>query len=197
METDKLNGMDEAQVERLVRKASEGDGQAVAELYALHRPRLLAVCRRLLRSPEDAEDAVSELFVKMHSVMGKYDPAYPFVNWLMRVASNHCLDRLRRRGLESRLFLAEESAPEPRSKAQPSPLSIVLDQEQSQRLRTEIDALPEHYRLPLNLRFFSEMSYAEIGEALGIGKNRVATLIFRAKKALRVRCAGWRTERMQ
>ena len=117
--------------------------------------------------------------------MNSYDTSLPFPRWLMSVTSHYCVDLLRKRKVESRLFEpAEPGAPEPVS-ATPSPLQEVLTAESRDKVRRAVAALPERYRLPRALRYYNELSYDEIAATLELTRAHVATLIFRAKQELR------------
>jgi RNA polymerase sigma-70 factor (ECF subfamily) len=72
---------------------------------------------------------------------------------------------------------------------EPSPLGAVISKEERARVRETIARLPENYRVPLVLRYYSELSYDEIAHQLGVERNNVAALIFRAKQELRRRLA--------
>ncbi len=84
-----------------------------AELYTAHYRQVRGLCRQLLGSADRAEDAAQEAFVRAYRALASYDPAQPFVGWIMSIARNHCLDLLRRRSTEVALFgnEAEEAAP--------------------------------------------------------------------------------------
>ena len=196
MESNDGNGMDEQELQGLAARAKAGDRKAFEELYGVCRRRVLGLCLRLLDSYEDAEDAVSEIFLKMGRALESYDTSLPFTRWMLRVAGNHCIDCLRRRSLEGRLFVSQEITPDVFSGREESPLAQVLHGEQRARLREAMDRLPDSYRIPFVLRYFNEMSYDEIGAALNLTRNRVATLIFRAKKELRRRCHWWAKEQV-
>jgi RNA polymerase sigma-70 factor (ECF subfamily) len=73
--------------------------------------------------------------------------------------------------------------------AEPSPLGAVISKEERVQVRDTIARLPENYRVPLVLRYYSELSYDEIAQQLGLERNYVAALIFRAKQELRRRLA--------
>lgn len=180
--------MNATEVTEAVERARRGEREGFAELYEAFGRRVLGLCRHLLGSLEAAEDARSDVFLRLPRAMDRYDPALPFDRWLLSVTSHHCLDLLRRRRLESRLFAAEwdetDKAPvggEPG----PSPLAAVLTEEGRARVRDALPRLPERYRISLVLRYYSELGYDEIASQLGVTRNHVAILIFRGKQALR------------
>jgi RNA polymerase sigma-70 factor (ECF subfamily) len=189
--------MDEAILAGALSRAREGDPGAFGEIYEAFAGRVLGLCRRLLRSPEEAEDAASEVFLKAHQAMESYDRQRPFANWLLSIASHHCVDRLRRRGVERRLFEAvpvEEREP---AGGGPGPLGRYVSAEESATVRRAVEALPESYRVPLVLRYYGDMGYEEIATALGLTRGNVAVLLHRARKKLREALAPQGQETVQ
>ena len=177
--------LDDATLSALVKRAGAADKEALAALYRHFHRRVFGLCRYLLGSETEAEDAASEVFTRLPRAMNTYDTALPFPRWLMSVTSHYCVDLLRKRKVETRLFEpAEADAPELVS-ATPSPLQEVLTAESRDKVRRAVAALPERYRLPLTLRYYNEMSYDEIAATLELTRAHVATLIFRAKQELR------------
>src|SRR5512146_198597 len=105
------NTADDAVPAEVIRRAREGDSEAFGELYRRFSRRVLGLCLHLLGKREDAEDATSEVFMKLRTALGRYDDALPFRPWINGVAAKHCLDRLRRRRREQRLFENERDEP--------------------------------------------------------------------------------------
>jgi RNA polymerase sigma-70 factor, ECF subfamily len=154
-------------------------------IYREHHPHVLATCRRMLGSSDQAEDAANDVFARLPAALQTYDPAQPLSRWISRVAGNYCIDLLRRRRAELRLIEpASPSAPDPLAPA-PSPLHDLLCKEEAEAVRDALFSLPERYLVPLVMRYYSELSYEEIAEALGTRRSSVAVLIFRAKQRLR------------
>jgi len=147
--------------------------------------RIYGLCRHLLGSHEAAREAAQEVFLRVQQAQERFDQARPPENWLLSIARNHCLDQLRRRQTEQRLFAASaEQAPEPVSH-EPSPLGTLLAKEKKAAFREALNKLPHASREALLLRYERELDYAAIGEALGMSRNQVGVLIFRAKEELR------------
>jgi len=96
--------MDEARAQELLRLAWDGETEAFADVYRAFFPRVFGLCRRLLGSAEAAEDATSEVFLRAQRNLRSYDLGLPFAPWLFGIASHYCLDQLRRRRAEQRLF---------------------------------------------------------------------------------------------
>lgn len=174
----------------IIDRARSGDGDAFASLFEAHGDEVLRVCRRMLGGREPAADAQSEVFLKARRALDGYDPARSFRTWLLAIASNHCIDQLRRAALERRVFADTALEAGELEGPEPSPLSRLLAREKHAALDRAIESLPIEYRLPLLLRYYAEASYDEIAESLGTTRSRVGTLIFRAKRKLRERISA-------
>jgi RNA polymerase sigma-70 factor (ECF subfamily) len=177
--------MEEAKLREVVRQARAGEGVALADLYRLFYRRVLGLSRYLLGSRVEAEDAASEVFARLPEAMRSYDSTLPFPRWLFSVASHHCLDLLRRRRLEQRIFQPCEAEGTEPSVARSSPLEALIFTERKDAVRAAITRLPERYRVPLVLRCYNELSYDEIAARLDLSRAYVGIAIFRAKQELR------------
>jgi RNA polymerase sigma-70 factor, ECF subfamily len=183
-----MEGLD---LEHVIERARGHDAEALGEIYRQYVRRVFGLCRHMLDSRERAEDATSEVFLKLQRSIESYDGSIPFARWLLRVAGNQCIDVLRRHRRSRQLIVEgenENTVLEVPS-AEPSPLRAVMSKEERVRVRDAIAGLPDNFRLPLVLRYYSELSYVEIARELGLEKNNVATLIFRAKQELRRKLA--------
>jgi RNA polymerase sigma-70 factor (ECF subfamily) len=145
---------------------------------------VLRLCRRMLGHAHDAEEARSETFLRAQQAAASWD-GRPLRAWLLSIAAHHCVDRLRRRALEGRLFEAKDLDAAELPAQSPSPLTMLLARERSAQLEAGLAELPDKYRAPLVLRFLADQSYAEIAAALGVSEAQVAVLVFRAKARLR------------
>jgi RNA polymerase sigma-70 factor (ECF subfamily) len=143
------------------------------------------LCRRLLGSAAEAEDASQESFARAHAALASYDPARPFRRWLLAIAAHHAIDALRRRRREARLFDGETFDADALTDAAPSPLQHGLSAELRSRLLAAIESQPDLYRAPLVLRYYADLEYGAIAEILSISRNQVATLLFRGRRRLR------------
>jgi RNA polymerase sigma-70 factor (ECF subfamily) len=177
--------MDEATLEGMIQRARAGDADAFAEIYRHFIRRVFGLCRHMLGS-DAAEDAASEVFMRVRQSMSSYNPALPFDRWLLSIASHYCVDLWRRCASEKRWLVGTERIESGDVQADASlPLDQMVTEEQRGRVRSAVESLPQRYRHPLVLRYYSEMTYDEIASALGLTRRNVATLIFRAKKELR------------
>ncbi len=177
--------MDEAALSTVLQRAGAGDAEAFDAVYRHFHPRVFGLCRYLLGSGAEAEDAASEVFARLPRAMKSYDASLPFPRWLLSVASHHCVDLLRKRQVEGRIFEPSEAETLQSASEHPSPLQELLSAEARDGVRAAIEALPERYRVPLVLRYYNDLGYDEIAAALQLTRANVATLIFRAKKELR------------
>ncbi len=170
--------------QHILSAARAGDRMAWGRLYERYRTRVGGVCLRLLRERAEAEDATSEAFERAYRALESYDPERPFEPWLLRIATRLCLNRLRRRSTERRLFI-EGPAPQADSERSHSPFVLAQSKQERAALQRVLQGLPESYRIALVLKYFVELSYDEIAEQLGISPNHVAVTVHRAKAAAR------------
>ena len=166
------------------------DPDTFAEAFRTHERDVRRLCRRLLGDDAAAADALGETFARAQAGFAGYDPARPLRSWLLGIAANHCVDLLRRRSTEQRLFDDGVADPAQLADGGPSPLQQIVQAEQRAELLVAIDDLPAKYRLPLVLRHFTDLDYETIAGLLGVSRNQVGTLLFRAKRRLRAALAG-------
>ena len=159
--------------------------QDFEDIYRAHHRKVFNLCAYLLNSLNAAEDAAHEVFLRVQRRMDTYDPALPFSSWILKVASNYCIDILRRRGLEKRLFGVDTSESLDLSSDKPSPLTQVLTAEQGETVRRALGSLPDKFRVPIVLTYYNEYGYDQIATIMRIPRNTVATLLFRGKQLLR------------
>jgi len=156
-----------------------------AEHYRNNYRRVLGLCRRLLGRVYPAEDAAQEVFLRAHRALASYDPTRPFEGWILTIASNYCIDVVRRRRKEAQLFGTEGDERIAAEADDSDVLGDLLAQERATELNAAIAELPERYRLPLVLAYYRDASYDEVAAALGITRTHAGALICRAKQALR------------
>ena len=187
----KATEMEGQDLESVIERAQGHDSEAMGEIYRRYVRRVFGLCRYMLDSRESAEDATSEVFLKLQRSIASYDGSVPFPRWLLRVAGNQCIDVLRRqkRGRQVIVEVEDGAAVIDAAGSGPSPLGAVISAEERAQVRDAIAHLPENYRVPLVLRYYGELSYDEIAQQLGLQRNYVAALLFRAKQELRRKLA--------
>jgi RNA polymerase sigma factor (sigma-70 family) len=167
-----------------VDRARNGEAEALDDLFREFRPVVLRLSTRMLGSV-DAEDAVNEAFGRAQRRLESYDASQPFKRWLLGIASNYCIDQLRRRSVEKRLFDPSEVDVDERADRSNSALDALVQARRQSSVRDALDRLPDQQRAPLILRYFAELDYDTIAEELDISRSQVASLLFRAKQRLR------------
>ena len=176
--------MSEAQVAEALSAAREGDSEAWGQLYRQYAPAIFRFCRRAMPTREDAEDATADIFIKVHEKLGQYDSSRPFGAWLYRVAGNHCWDMLRRRRIRQDLE-TEDVDTMPLEHPDPGQLDRLLAESTSQQVRAALEKLPARARVALLLRYYSDKSYDDIADTLGVRRTFVGVLLLRARHQLR------------
>ena len=177
--------VDDQKLRAIIERAVEGDGEAFASLFREYHPDVRRVCQRMLGDSQLAEDAVNEVFLRAHRSLSEFKPDRPFRPWIKTIAGRYCIDQLRKRASEMRVFSGDEPQESDLGSAGPTPLGRLVAAEQRDALGRAIEALPVRYRLPLLLRYFDDMDYEAIAKSIGVTKNQVGSLLFRAKRLLR------------
>lgn len=169
----------------LVREISEGNQEAVAELYDRYAPMLLGLARKVLQDRDDAEEVVQEAFVHVWNRGDSYDPGRSSVaTWLVLVTRSRAIDRLRSRNVAQRTRAAVRSHGGPEH-ASAEGAARVLHGERRQRVRAELDRIPDEQRQVLELAFYQGLTQSEIAERTGIALGTVKTRTLLAMKKLR------------
>jgi RNA polymerase sigma-70 factor, ECF subfamily len=167
-----------------IARARAGDGDAWGELYREYAPAMFRFCRRALPTREDAEDATMEIFMKLRDKLVQYDETRSFSAWLYKVAANHCWDLLRRRKIRQDKE-TEDVETVPLEHPDPNQLDRMIEQSTSDEVRKALSKLGARARMALVMRYYSDMSYDEIADALGVRRAFVGVVLLRARHELR------------
>ncbi|MEM9596083.1 MAG: RNA polymerase sigma factor [Acidobacteriota bacterium] len=174
----------------VLERVAAGDTESFGVLVSRHQDRLFRLCERMLHDPEDAREAVQEVFLKAFRGAPRWRPRGQVYTWLYRIAVNHCLNRLRRRRLAT-FFSFGDLAPGDDDGPELDPADDGPDAEQRLRDRRRWNAAKKHIRqLPpsqqavLVLARFEGLPYREIAETLGITEGAVESRLFRAVRRL-------------
>jgi RNA polymerase sigma factor (sigma-70 family) len=176
--------------EELASRAARGDASAFEALVLRYQRPLINFAYRMLGNADDAADAAQQTLVQAYVHLPRARLDLPFRPWLYRIARNQCIDRLRDRRA---IALPDDEENDGSSVAElvpdPDPLpDELLEREDLQRLlAAAIGELPERYRAVVTMRYVTDLTFAEIGQALGIPENTVKTFFQRAKARLRER----------
>jgi RNA polymerase sigma-70 factor, ECF subfamily len=166
----------------VLRRVARGDHAALAELMRRHQSRLFQVAYRLLKNHQEAEDALQEVFLKVHENAHRFEPKATVSAWLHRITANHCLNLLRQRHPQESID-ADDFPGLPDLGA--TPLEALEEQDLSRRLEQLLDALPENQRRALVLKRFAGLSYQEIAAEMGLSPQAVDGLLKRARQFLK------------
>jgi RNA polymerase sigma-70 factor (ECF subfamily) len=166
-----------------VEAARQGDKQAFSQLVQAYQRPVFNLTYRMLGSSEEAEDAAQETFLRAYARLAQYDPQMKFSTWVFSIANHHCIDRLRKRRA-THISIDDNPVLENLQEDTPQPEHRALDQEQSVELQALISLLEPEYRTPLVLRYWEEMGYEEIAEAMGVTVAAVKSRLFRARQQL-------------
>jgi RNA polymerase sigma-70 factor (ECF subfamily) len=172
-----------------VARVRAGDAEAWGVLYRDFAPAIFRFCRRALPTREDAEDATMDIFIKLQKNLSQYDETRSFSAWLYRVAANHCWDILRRRKIRQDKE-TEDVDDVPLEHPDPNQLDRLIEQKTSEEVRHALDKLGARARMALVLRYYSDMSYDEIADALGVRRAFVGVVLLRARHELRQALEG-------
>jgi RNA polymerase sigma-70 factor, ECF subfamily len=168
----------------LVEQALAGDQQAFGELVVAHQHAVYNLAYRMLGERGEAEDAAQETFLRAYANLNRYDADRPFRTWLLSIASNHCIDRLRKRRL-TWLSLDEPLPAHPAlNSGEEEPEDAVISNERGVLIQEMLDSLPPDYRAAVVLRYWYDLSYTEIAETLNTTESAVKSRLFRARQAL-------------
>ena len=169
----------------LVREALAGSHDACRELVELYQDRLFRLMARFTRDPQEREDLVQEVFLKVFRHLGKFKFDSALYTWIYRVAVNAASDYLAARKRRPLVLLEDLQVVErgPASRKDPSgPQKALLASESRELVRRVLARLPEKFRKVLILREFEGLSYQEMAQVLGISMGTVESRLFRARK---------------
>ncbi len=165
--------------------AQAGDKEAINQLVLTYQQPVFNLCYRMLGERTEAEDAAQEALVKAVMKLDTYDPERPFKPWVLRIASNECIDRIRRyKDTISLDGMGEDGAWEWHAGQSPTPEASLLQTEEQTRIRALLDTLsPEDCTL-VTLFYWEGLSYIEIGDATGLSVSAIKSRLFRARRAM-------------
>jgi RNA polymerase sigma factor (sigma-70 family) len=172
----------------LVGRVQAGDRQAFRIFIEKYQRLVAAIVFRMVYNAADREELSQEIFLKIFANIGEFQGGEKIAGWIGRIASNTCINHLRKKRLPLFADISGEGQTlENVAGDGPSPERLNERADSSRQLQGEIDRLPAHYRLVLTLFHFSEMNYEEIGRALGLPPGTVKSHLFRARQKLRER----------
>jgi RNA polymerase sigma-70 factor (ECF subfamily) len=164
----------------LIRRSQAGDERAFAELFSQYKNLVYKTAYLMLGEPQEAEDALQEVFLRVHSSLNSYQPSKgAFTTWLYRITVNYCINQTRKRRLR---FLPIAQVHPGYIPSQPSPESRLDNEDAVARAMCGLSA---KLRAVVVLRYYWDMPYAEIAQTLGIPLGTVKSRLNAALSALR------------
>ncbi len=175
--------------QKLIARARNGDQKAYEELMIKYRNLVYHVMIKMVRNPQEAEDLLQEAFITAFKALASFNEEYAFSTWLMKIATNNCIDFLRKKKLKTFSIDEPVKYKEDQVKIEvpdvdPTPEKYLLAEERSKILDDAIQSLPPRYRHVIVLRHKEEKSYEEISDILKLPLGTVKARIFRAREML-------------
>jgi RNA polymerase sigma factor (sigma-70 family) len=187
-----LNLTEKAQRDlELVKLALEhGNQKAYAKLMGYYKDAIYFMLLKMTNDPDDAEDMTIECFGKAFKKLDQYTPEYAFSTWLFKIASNNCIDFIRKKKMDmlsiNRVYDDEEGIE--MSHNIPGhgrdPEEKMIENQKIKLMREVVDKLKPHYKQLVTLRYFDELSYEEIAEEMKLPLGTVKAQLFRAREFL-------------
>lgn len=177
----------------LVRAAKAGDMHAFEELVKRYDRNVFRIAQHITQNREDAEDVVQEAFLKAYGNLGQFQEQSKFYTWLVRIAVNEALMKLRRRrpermvSLDQEIQTEEDSMPREVADWSPNPEQQYNQAELREILGKTIQGLPAGFRTVFVLRDVEGLSTEETADALGLSIPAVKSRLLRARLQLRER----------
>lgn len=171
--------------EALIAAFKGGDVRAFDALFARYGRPIFGYIYRSVGVPAQAEELTQEVFLKVFLHLRRTAPDTIFKAWIYRIATTTCIDAHRAAARRPVLVYDEEEPARVADRHAGDPEQLQLQREQRRAVRRTLATLPTHYRQALILRQLQGLSYAEIGEVLGITVEAVTSLIHRARQAFR------------
>lgn len=175
----------------LVSRARSGDEDAFKEIVDRYRTRLIFYCSRMAGAM--AEDLAQEIFIKFYLALDRFDLSKPVGPFLFRIAHNHCVDALKKKRIRS---VSLQGRDDEKGEVQipdhrPNPEASLQNAELKHAIESALSKVPVRYRSPLVMWHVDGISYAEISEILDLPMGTVKARIFRGRKILQQKLAGF------
>ncbi|NLV30208.1 MAG: sigma-70 family RNA polymerase sigma factor [Acidobacteria bacterium] len=171
-----------------------GDEGAFEALFARHSRPLIRFASRFVHNRERAEELAQEILLKVYEGADRYRPTAKFTTWLYRIATNVCLNEIRRpwfRAARRSIDASPEAAVATHRelRTDPDPVRDLERQAIARALAEALSLIPDRQRAAFILNKYQELSYAEVGEVMKTSEKAVKSMIHRAREALAARLA--------
>ncbi len=178
----------------LIRAAQAGDHAAFEQLVRAYDQSVLRLAMNLLRSPEDAHDVYQEVFLRVYRNLHSFRFDCSFHTWLYRIATNLCLDQMRKRKVrkeESTVFATAEGPLDrmdavPEERVDGDPQRHLFSGQIRKRVKEVLTELTPRERVVFELRHYQGLRLRRIGEMLGTTEEAAKNCLFRATQKMRI-----------
>jgi len=174
---------------QLVQNAIKGDQKSYAELLGRYRDAIYFMLLKMVCNKIDAEDLTIEAFGKAFKYLGQYSPSFAFSTWLFKIASNNCIDFLRKKKSDiisidtpNDLIDQDQTIPLPANVLDPE--EELIKSQKINIMRNIVCKLKPRYRRLIELRYFYEYSYEEISRELELPAGTIKAQLYRARELL-------------
>jgi RNA polymerase sigma-70 factor (ECF subfamily) len=173
--------------QRLVRLSRGGDHSAFAQLVEAHQAAVFGTALRLVRDREVAAEVSNRTFYRAYEHLASFDASRPLRPWLVRITANEALNELRARRRDADHTIGGEAGAIELEQLEggSDPAEMLPRRERSLAIRAAVNRLPEAQRVAVVLRYFADLSYADIAEATQQTVNNVGVILLRARERLR------------
>jgi RNA polymerase sigma-70 factor (ECF subfamily) len=167
----------------------KGDQKAYAELMGRYKDTIFFMLLKMVKDKDDADDLTIEAFGKAFRNLAQYTPDFAFSTWLFKIATNNCIDFIRRKKDAVSLDRTYENSDgdemsfEPKSDTL-NPEEKAIKKQKIQMMQSVVEKLQPRYRMLVELRYFQEKSYEEIAQELDLPIGTVKAQLFRARELL-------------
>jgi RNA polymerase sigma-70 factor (ECF subfamily) len=173
----------------LVEAALAGEEKAFAKLMSRYKDAIYFMLLKMVNNKNDAEDLTLEAFGKAFKNLHQYSPNYAFSTWLFKIATNNCIDFLRKRrgvfvSIENNQENGDNDPPIKLRSTEPNPEEKLIRIQKAFLMRKIVHRLKPRYRILVELRYFREFSYEEIAKELNLPLGTVKAQLFRAREML-------------
>lgn len=174
----------------LIEQAKGGDEKSYAELMQRYKKPVYHMILKMVRNVDDAEDLTIEAFAKAFKNLKKFNPEFTFSTWLFRIATNNCIDFIRKKKLDtysiSNTYKDEkgENVDLDIKDFNPNPQEETIKSEKVEIIQAIVTKLPPKYQVLVKLRYFQELSYEEIAAEIDAPLGTVKAQLHRARELL-------------
>jgi RNA polymerase sigma-70 factor (ECF subfamily) len=169
------------EIESLVQRVLTGDSAAFEGVMLRYERRVLALAIKLLGTPEDAQDAAQEVFIRAYKYLHRLDLQKPIEPWLIRMTVNVCRDLGRKRQRRFNTFSEAGSVEAPDNGKTGNPHTGLVEEQERRLLRQALNCLPEKERIAVTLRDIEGLSTSEVAAILESSETTVRSQISRAR----------------